>query len=137
MISTFSPDIAWLTEAFDEVHLDTHELTASDDKVFVHQTNSGRGKMSGVEASWELWLLWTLREGKIVRGQAFTVQLNQPSIAFLLGSRTGGPAATRAGRCPLRSRAATSRVRARCLYQPSLPGSPLIGPWISAVTQPP
>ena len=70
----FKRFIAWLTDAFDEVHLDTHELIASDDKVFVHQTNSGRGKMSGAEASWELWLVWTLREGKIVRGQAFTTR---------------------------------------------------------------
>ena len=30
----------------------------------MHQTNSGRGKMSGAEASWELWLLWTLQGGQ-------------------------------------------------------------------------
>jgi ketosteroid isomerase-like protein len=70
----FKRFIAWLTDAFDDVHLDTHELIASDDKVFVHQTNSGRGKMSGAATSWELWLVWTLREGKIVRGQAFTTR---------------------------------------------------------------
>jgi ketosteroid isomerase-like protein len=61
----FKKFITWLTDAFDDVHLDTHELIASDDKVFVHQTNSGRGKMSGAEATRELWLVWTLREGKI------------------------------------------------------------------------
>jgi hypothetical protein len=30
--------------------------------------------MSGAETTWELWLVWTLREGRIVRGQAFTTR---------------------------------------------------------------
>ena len=35
-------------------------------------TFRGRGKQSGIATSWDLWQLWTLRDGKAVRGQAFT-----------------------------------------------------------------
>jgi hypothetical protein len=35
-------------------------------------TLRGRGKQSGVETSWALWHVWTLQDGKVVRGQAFT-----------------------------------------------------------------
>jgi len=31
-----------------------------------------RGKQSGVETRWDTWQLWTLRDGKFVRGQGFT-----------------------------------------------------------------
>ena len=52
------------------------------------------------------------------------------------GSRSGSGAATATSRrC---SAATASRQRSGPeLYQPSDPGSPLIGPWISAVIQPP
>jgi hypothetical protein len=33
--------------------------------------SSGR-KQSRVEASWDLWHLWTIQDGKVGRGQAFT-----------------------------------------------------------------
>ena len=40
--------------------------------MLVGATARGRGKQSGVESGWHLWHLWTLREGKIVRGEGFT-----------------------------------------------------------------
>lgn len=35
-------------------------------------TIRGRGKQSGIEVSWDIWQRWTLRDGKIARGQGFT-----------------------------------------------------------------
>ena len=35
-------------------------------------TLSGRGKRSGVETSWNIWQVWTFREGKFFRGHGFT-----------------------------------------------------------------
>jgi ketosteroid isomerase-like protein len=35
-------------------------------------TFRGRGRQSGVEANWSLWQLWTVRDGRFVRGQGFT-----------------------------------------------------------------
>jgi hypothetical protein len=40
--------------------------------VAVGLTISGRGKQSGVEASWNIWQVWTYREGKSVRGRGFS-----------------------------------------------------------------
>jgi ketosteroid isomerase-like protein len=41
-------------------------------RVLASLTFRGRGKQSGVETNWSLWQLWTLRDGKAVRGQGFT-----------------------------------------------------------------
>jgi hypothetical protein len=35
-------------------------------------TLRGRGKQSGVEASWDVWHLWTVEDGKLVHGHGFT-----------------------------------------------------------------
>jgi uncharacterized protein len=42
------------------------------DLVLAEITFHGRGRRSGVETEMEGYQLWTLREGKIVRGQGFT-----------------------------------------------------------------
>jgi hypothetical protein len=57
---------------FDDAHIEVHEFTEAGDRVLVSQTFQGRGKQSGVEVSWDIWQLWTLRDGKVVRGQGFT-----------------------------------------------------------------
>jgi hypothetical protein len=40
-------------------------------QLVVSMTNRGRGKASGVETTWGAWLVWTIRDGRAVRGQAF------------------------------------------------------------------
>jgi ketosteroid isomerase-like protein len=40
--------------------------------VLVSVTTRGRGRQSGVEASWNVWQVWTLRDGKVVDGLGFT-----------------------------------------------------------------
>jgi ketosteroid isomerase-like protein len=64
--------IAGLYEEFDEPRADVSELLDAGDRVLVSATARGRGKLSGVETTWDTWQLWTLREGKLVRGQGFT-----------------------------------------------------------------
>jgi hypothetical protein len=44
---------------------------------------SGRGKQSGVAASWNIWQVWTFREGKFHRGQAFTTRAEAREAAGL------------------------------------------------------
>jgi ketosteroid isomerase-like protein len=63
---------------FHEAHVEVHELIDAGDHVLADLTFRGRGRQSGVETNWSLWQLWTLRDGKAVRGQGFT-------------SRGGGP----------------------------------------------
>lgn len=64
--------IAGLYEEFDEPRADVSELLDAGDQVLVSATARGRGKLSGVETTWDTWQLWTVRNGKLVRGQGFT-----------------------------------------------------------------
>jgi ketosteroid isomerase-like protein len=57
---------------FDEPHVEVHELIEASDQVLASVTFRGSGKRSGVETNWSLWQLWTMRDGKFVRGQGFT-----------------------------------------------------------------
>jgi ketosteroid isomerase-like protein len=41
------------------------------DKVFVVARDTGRGKGSGVEVEMQVFQIWTLSEGKVVRLQSF------------------------------------------------------------------
>ena len=60
----------WLSDNFDEPRVETREVIGKDDMVVASVTLSGRGKESGVDVRWDLWHVWTLRGGKIVRGRA-------------------------------------------------------------------
>jgi ketosteroid isomerase-like protein len=62
----------WLSDQFDDARVQPQEFLETDDEVLAPVRISGRGKQSGVEARWDVWHLWTLRNGKIVRGRAFT-----------------------------------------------------------------
>jgi hypothetical protein len=47
-----------------------------DDGAVVNQlvvslTNRGRAKASEVDPTWNVWLVWTIRDGRAIRGQAF------------------------------------------------------------------
>jgi ketosteroid isomerase-like protein len=47
-------------------------LIEASDQVLASVTFRGHGRQSGVEAEWSLWQLWTVRDGRFVRGQGFT-----------------------------------------------------------------
>ena len=62
----------WMREEFYDARIEIHELTEAEDQVLAEVTLQGRGKQSGVETRWDLWHLWTVQDGKVVRGQALT-----------------------------------------------------------------
>jgi ketosteroid isomerase-like protein len=64
--------VGWMRDEFEEPRIEVHELTDAGNRVLAEVTLRGRGKQSGVETSWDVWHVWTTREGKVVRGQAFT-----------------------------------------------------------------
>ena len=60
-------------DEFHDPHVEIRDLReAGEDHVLALATYGGRGKQSGAEASWDMWQLWTVREGKVVGGQGFT-----------------------------------------------------------------
>jgi uncharacterized protein len=63
--------MGWFGE-FSGARAEINELIDAGDQVLVGITARGRGKQSGVESGWHLWHVWTLRGGKIVRGEGFT-----------------------------------------------------------------
>jgi uncharacterized protein len=42
------------------------EMRASGDKVFGRMRLWGRGRDSGIEVEWDVWQVWTFRDGKVV-----------------------------------------------------------------------
>jgi ketosteroid isomerase-like protein len=58
-------------EEFDSPRIEVHDLTEAGDQVLASVTLHGRGKQSGVEASWDVWHLWTIQDGQVVHGRAF------------------------------------------------------------------
>ena len=64
--------LGWVGEEFADAHADAAEIRDAGDQVFLELTLSGRGRLSGAEASWTLWQVWTVKDGKFVRGQAFS-----------------------------------------------------------------
>jgi ketosteroid isomerase-like protein len=61
----------WAMAEFDDFHSEVHELIDAEDQVFGWFTLRGRGKHSGVETSWDVWAVWTVRDGRMVRWQGF------------------------------------------------------------------
>jgi ketosteroid isomerase-like protein len=64
--------LRWLTDEFADPRVEVRALRDAGDQVFAEVALSGRGKQSGAETSWTLWQVWSVREGKIARGRAFT-----------------------------------------------------------------
>ena len=72
----------WFTDQFDDPRIEANEVidagdAVRDDGTMVNQlvaslTNHGRGKISGVETTWTVWIVWTIEDGRGVKGQAFT-----------------------------------------------------------------
>lgn len=63
--------VGWLVEEFESPRMQVHELIEARNHVLASVTLRGRGKRSGAEASWKVWHLWTVRDGKITYGQGF------------------------------------------------------------------
>jgi ketosteroid isomerase-like protein len=63
--------VGWLASEFESPRVEIRELIEAGDQVLALITVRGRGKQSGAEARWDLWQLWTIREGKVVHGQGF------------------------------------------------------------------
>ena len=64
--------LGWLWNDFESPRAEIGELIEAGDQVLAELTLRGRGKQSGVEAGWDVWQLWTLHDGKMVRGEGFT-----------------------------------------------------------------
>jgi ketosteroid isomerase-like protein len=60
----------WM-ESFDGLRTKTEEIIDIDDRVFTWTRWMGRGRASGVEADWHLAIVYTLRDGKVVRGEEY------------------------------------------------------------------
>ncbi len=59
-------------EGFEDARLDVHDVVEGEDgRVMVAMTMSGRGKQSTAETSWDVFQVWTIRDGKAIRGQGF------------------------------------------------------------------
>jgi ketosteroid isomerase-like protein len=71
-IEDYKRMLAWVSEEFDDPRAETIEISQADDQLVVGLTLSGRGKQSGVATSWNIWQVWTFREGKFFRGHGFT-----------------------------------------------------------------
>jgi uncharacterized protein len=59
-------------DVFDDPRFDFHELIHAGDRVFAGATLRGRGRQSGAETGWEVWGVWTVRDGRMIRFQTFT-----------------------------------------------------------------
>lgn len=64
--------LEWMRSEFERPRIEVNELVDAGDQVVAAVTLRGRGKQSGVEASWDVWHVWTMEQGKVVHGQAFT-----------------------------------------------------------------
>jgi ketosteroid isomerase-like protein len=61
----------WL-ESFEGLHADVEECIDVDDyRVFTWNRYTGRGRESGVPADWYLAIVFTIRNGKVVRGEEY------------------------------------------------------------------
>ncbi len=59
----------WI-ESFDGLHVDVEEyIDVGDDRVFTWSRFTGLGRTSGVPADWYLAVIFTIRDGKVVRGE--------------------------------------------------------------------
>jgi ketosteroid isomerase-like protein len=58
-------------EEFNEPSIELRQLTDAGEAVLTWVTFRGRGTQSRAETSLDLWIVWTLRDGKLIRGQAF------------------------------------------------------------------
>jgi ketosteroid isomerase-like protein len=61
----------WI-ESFDGLHADVDEyIDVGDDRVFTWSRFTGLGRTSGALADWHLAIIFTMRDGKVVRGEEY------------------------------------------------------------------
>jgi ketosteroid isomerase-like protein len=61
----------WI-ESFDGLQADVEEyIDVGDDRVFTWSRFTGLGRASGAAADWYLAILFTVRDGKVVRGEEY------------------------------------------------------------------
>ena len=59
-------------DSFEGLHAEVEEyIDASDERVFTWIRWTGRGRASGVDADWHLAIIYTMRDGKIVRAEEY------------------------------------------------------------------
>jgi ketosteroid isomerase-like protein len=64
--------VAWLREEFSDAHGQIDTLIDAGDSVVVGATLSGRGRQSGIPASFTFWQVWKFNEdGQSIHGQGF------------------------------------------------------------------
>jgi ketosteroid isomerase-like protein len=68
---------------FNEPNIQLRQATAAGDEVVTWVTFRGRGVQSGAETSLDLWILWTLSDGRLIRGQAFSTHTEALEAAGL------------------------------------------------------
>ena len=66
--------LEWMRSEFERPRIEVRELVDAGDQVVAAVTLRGRGKQSGVEASWDVWHVWAMEHSKVVHGQAFTTR---------------------------------------------------------------
>jgi len=57
---------------FDRPDIEIREIVDAGDRLAAWYTLRGRGKQSGAEVAWDVWQVWTLRDGKLARGRGYT-----------------------------------------------------------------
>ena len=83
------PEAAWdfnleAFEAFERVPIDDAELVdAGADKVLAHPQYDVRGRGSGANVEFDYWLVFTVRQGKILRTQWFEDRVDALEAAGL------------------------------------------------------
>jgi ketosteroid isomerase-like protein len=63
--------VGWLRSEFDDAQAEVDELIDAGDQVVVGSTLRGRGRQSGAQAKFTFWQVWTVQNGRFVRGQGF------------------------------------------------------------------
>jgi ketosteroid isomerase-like protein len=72
-----------LRSEFDDATAEVNELIDAGDTVVVGSTLHGRGRQSGVETKFPFWQVWTIENGKFVRGRGFATRVEALEAAGL------------------------------------------------------
>ena len=63
--------VAWLDEEFSDAQAKLDAIIDAGDSVVVGATLRGRGRQSGIPATFTFWQVWAFANGQIVGGQGF------------------------------------------------------------------
>ena len=81
--------LSFMWDIFDDARVEVHELLDAGDQVLAAVTNHGRGKQSGIEASWSTWTVWSLRNGRRCGDRSSSVGLrlsNPRAVGLAMGT---------------------------------------------------